>query len=608
MTGILGIISSEDPEACKAQLKSMVFSFDRESCYNLGTYSDENIGVYLGWCCHKGSSIDCMPIINEKSDLSLFLTGEVIPDRGEIDDLKKLGHKIQSPDNSYLIHQFEERGTLLFKNLNGLFSGVLINKKQQCCYVFNDRYGMKRLFIHKGKDGFYFASRAKALLSVLPETRDFDDQGLADFITCGCTIGNRTLYKNIEIFPAGSFWVFRKGLVAEKVNYFSREEWECQERLEPERFAIEVLDVFPEVVRQYATARTPIGISLTGGFDSRMLMACLETTPGKYPCYTFGSMYRETFDVKIAREVARECKQDHTELVLGQEFLRDFPLYLEGAVSRSDGYIGLSGAAELYLNKLARNIAPIRLTGNYGSELLRGARAFKSKLPMPGLLINEFQPLFKVAHNRFKILEKSDPFSFALFHQAPFQGYGRLSIEQSQVIQRTPFLDNVLVKLIYQRPVGHFDGTELSTSIIERCKPDLLRILTDRGDLGTNRYIKKKIMHLYSEALFKGEYLVNHGMPNLVASISGRMPWVNPEKILLGRHKFQHYRRWICNELSDYVRDCLSSNSMLQVPIEKKYIDKMINSHIRGRGNYVDEIDKALTLVLSARLFFKQAY
>ena len=61
--------------------------------------------------------------------------------------------------------------------------------------------------------------------------------------------------------------------------------------------------------------------------------------------------------------------------------MREFPQYMEEAVIRSSGYLGMSGAAELFLNRQARAVSPIRLTGNYGSELLREARAFKGKLP-----------------------------------------------------------------------------------------------------------------------------------------------------------------------------------------------------------------------------------
>ena len=97
-------------------------------------------------------------------------------------------------------------------------------------------------------------------------------------------------------------------------------------------------------------------------------------------------MYRDTYDVLVSRRIAERCGQPHQVLVLGDEFVRASPDYLDKAVFISDGYMGLSGAAELYLNGQARKVAPVRVTGNYGGELLRGFRAFKGTVPKGNFL------------------------------------------------------------------------------------------------------------------------------------------------------------------------------------------------------------------------------
>ncbi len=301
MPGLVGIISHESPESCKSRLTSMICSMEHESFYNSGNYSFDHMGVYLGWTCHKGASNDCMPILNEDGDVSLLLAGEVFPALGTIRDLKSRGHRITGLGLSYLIHTYEEQGGRFFSELNGWFAGVLVDQKRGNCFIFNDRYGMNRLFIYEGKEELYFASEAKAILRVLPQTRNFDPIGLAEFITCGCTLGAQSLYKNIRVLPAASMWTIAKGAVTRKSIYFDRTEWECQERLDASSFANRVIESFPTVVGKYAKAHLSLGISLTGGFDSRMLIACLDMHPEEFPCYTFGSMYRDTLDVSSNR-------------------------------------------------------------------------------------------------------------------------------------------------------------------------------------------------------------------------------------------------------------------------------------------------------------------
>ncbi len=70
-------------------------------------------------------------------------------------------------------------------------------------------------------------------------------------------------------------------------------------------------------------------MSLTGGLDTRMIMAWQKSPPGSLPCYSFGGMFRDCQDVLVARKVARACDQAHGVIPLGQEFLSRFPHYAE---------------------------------------------------------------------------------------------------------------------------------------------------------------------------------------------------------------------------------------------------------------------------------------
>ena len=118
-------------------------------------------------------------------------------------------------------------------------------------------------------------------------------------------------------------------------------------------------------------------MSLTGGMDTRMIMAWHKAVPGSLPCYTFGGMFRDCQDVVVARQVARACRQPHEVVGVGDEFLRRFSEYAERTVYLTDGCADVTRAPDLYVNEKAREIAPVRMTGNYGGEVLRRVRAFK---------------------------------------------------------------------------------------------------------------------------------------------------------------------------------------------------------------------------------------
>src|SRR5262249_9083196 len=145
------------------------------------------------------------------------------------------GHTFDSRGASYLVHLSE--GDVQFpKCLNGRFHGILADSTRGTAALFNDRYGMQRLYYHEAKDAFYFSAEAKAILRVRPELRELDPKGIGEFVACGCVLENRTLFPGMHVLPPGSAWLFRNAALEERKSYFEPKEWEEQSLLDPESY------------------------------------------------------------------------------------------------------------------------------------------------------------------------------------------------------------------------------------------------------------------------------------------------------------------------------------------------------------------------------------
>ena len=79
-----------------------------------------------------------------------------------------------------------------------------------------------------------------------------------------------------------------------------------------------------------------------------MIMAWQRAEPGALPCYTFGSMFRENEDVRVARRVAQACNQPFQVITAGKDFLARFPYYAERAVYLAEGCADVSRAPDVY--------------------------------------------------------------------------------------------------------------------------------------------------------------------------------------------------------------------------------------------------------------------
>jgi asparagine synthase (glutamine-hydrolysing) len=600
LPGIVGLITNTLPKAtAEIELLRMVESVRHEPFYSSGTWVDSTQGVYVGWVARQGSFADGMPLHNECGDTTLVFAGEDFPEPGTITALRARGHAVAPEGPSYLVHRYEEEADFP-KGLNGRFHGLAADRKRETVMLFNDRFGLQRVYYHQAQDAFYFAAEAKAILKVRPQLRQMDQRGLGEFIVCGCVLENRTLFPDVHVLPSGSAWSFRGGVLERKSAYFEPREWEEEQPLTPEAYYAHLRDAFARNLPRYFNGRERVAVSLTGGLDTRIIMAWRKAPAGSLPCYTFGSVYRDNQDVSLARKVAKICGQPHQVITTGREFLSQFPHYAERAIYLTDACVDLSRSPDLYVNEKAREIAPVRIVGTYGSEMLLHAVMFKAEEPASGLFQPDVLPLIDAAKETYDAARRIHPVTFVAFRQSPWHHYGVLGLEQTQVAVRSPYLDNDLVKTVYKGPGPVVINEEGRLRLIREGNPALARLRTDRGLGGLNSVFT----HWFLEFLFKAEYAYDMGMPQWIAQVDHLFAPLHLERIWLGRHKVYHFRVWYRDELANYVREMLLDPRSLARPyLTPKAVRTMVNGHLKGNRNYTTEIHRLVTLELAHRLF-----
>jgi asparagine synthase (glutamine-hydrolysing) len=600
--GIVGLITRMPRERAAAQVARMVEGIRHESFYQSGTFIDESLGVYAGWVAAKDSFSDGMPVQNEKGDVVLVFSGQEYPEPSMARQLKERGHSFKAGGPSYLVHLYEEDAKFPV-GLNGLFHGLVADRANGTAMLFNDRYGMHPVYYHESDEAFYFAAEAKAILAVHPELRTADSTSLGEFVACSCVLENRTIFKSINALPAASAWIFRKGAVERKETYFHTREWEEQAPLEPESYYQELRDVFSRNLPRYFSGSERVGMTLTGGLDTRAIMAWHKPVPGALPCYTFGGMLRECEDVRVARRIAKLCQQTHEVLTVGNEFLSRFPQYAERSIYLTEGRADVNRSSDLYVSERARDLAPVKVVGTYGSEIVRHAVTFKPIAPMPGLYAPEFLSHTGQAESTYREFRREHPVTFAAFRQSPWYHQGILALEQSQISVRSPYLDNDFVRTVFRAPKDR-EAEDVRLRLVRDGNSALARIRTDRGIGGNGGRLAATASRLLLDLTVKAEYAYDYGMPQWLARIDHLCAPLQLEHLFLGRHKLLHYRVWYRDSLSDYVRQMLLDPLTLSRHyLDRSGVEKVVNGHLRGNRNYTTEIHKLLTLELLHRLF-----
>jgi asparagine synthase (glutamine-hydrolysing) len=589
MIRLAGFISDLPSEQASARLAAMLECMLHERFYTYRVHAIPELGCYLGLVTAGEPTKNGQFVVDS-------MHGRVVAFAGE--------HFGTDPAETAVdvLARYDREGERCLLDLNGWFAGAVVDVRAKTVVLFNDRFGLHRLYYGTTPTSFSFASEAKSILATQPEACRLDPTALGQFLSTGCVMDDLTLFRDVCVVPAGSAWTIDKGRNIRKTRYFTPEHLESLSRLSEDEFSDRLRAMFTRVIPRYFRDPEQTAVSLTGGLDTRALMAFGDHAHGRH-AYTYGGIYRDCFDVRVARKVARACGYQHQVLPLSAEFLTGFPDLAAKTVWTTDGTSDINGTHEIYLSRLARQIAPVRLTGNYGSEVLRSQSTFKPLGLLPEIFDNEFLPFIQAGEQALQDKRGGDLVSWALFKEIPWSLYGRLAAAQSQLTVRAPFTDNELVPLAYQGPRDRPTQTRLWLRAIATHSRSLSSIPTDMGVSPLGHRLRTFPDRMLKYALFKAEWYYEGGAPHWFAAIDRGLSPRGPLPPFVGLHKIENYRRWLRDELFDWVRSTLCDSNSTRACFDRRAVARLVDAHGAGKGNYLPELNKLLTVELIHRLF-----
>jgi asparagine synthase (glutamine-hydrolysing) len=427
---------------------------------------------------------------------------------------------------------------------------------------------------------------------------------VADFLALGCTLGWNSLFRGVKLLPGGSLWCFTRDRCDQR-RYFTAADWLTLPPLEPETFKAELEEALTRILPNYFEGEGPIGISLTGGLDTRMIMAC-RPPERQVVTYTFAGTEGETLDARLAARVAAACGLPHHLLRIGNDFFTDFASLADRTVSATDGALGVCGAHEIYLNRQARALALVRLTGNYGSEILRGMTTFKPLGLSPDLLAPGLRPNLLRSASSSAPATAEHPVVRAATEEIPWHLFGLFRAAQSQVSIRTPYLDNAVTSLAVRAPASSRTA-DPAVCIVRRSATGIDRIPTDQG-LRPASPVLSALTSPFYRASFKIDYWHSDGMPRWLSFLHAHVPRLGAALSPLASHRYLHYRRWFQRPLYDYVRERLTDAQTLRLGFwNRTFLEGLAEQHAAGQRNGVQEINAVLTVEAIDRLLLKQS-
>jgi asparagine synthase (glutamine-hydrolysing) len=334
MPGIVGITPSN---LGNKLLEHMISSVRHEEWYRIEKYLDSFFGIAR---VHLGIfNPESQPIFNEDKSLCIFMDGKIYDYDEELPKLKAEGHKFNIVnDPEFCLHSYEEYGKDFVKKLNGSFVIAICDLKEEKLLLFNDGYGLRPHYYAINNGKLLFAPEVKAILQDKDFKKELNDETVADFFAFGEILGNKTFFKGIEVLPPASILTYEKGEISIK-KYWDFNYKPDYSKTEDE-FVDELVKAFKKAVKIRMEDNYRYGVSLSGGLDSRSIVATIEKNKRKdVLAFTFGPL--DCDEVKIAKKVSNKAGTKHKILEITPEMIID---NAENEVYLSDGldYIGVS--------------------------------------------------------------------------------------------------------------------------------------------------------------------------------------------------------------------------------------------------------------------------
>jgi len=392
MCGIAGVIIPT-AQVKESMLKPMLDSLHHRGPDSSGCFTSGCFGLAHTRLSIIDLSGGIQPIVSEqgRKQIAVIANGEIYNYLELRAELEKAGRVFTTHSDSETILQSYALDPRNFINrLHGMYAFALFDSERQKLILARDRLGIKPLFYALLPDRLVFASELKAILPLLPTTPDINPAALSQFLHSRFTTGEETIFKGIRRVAPGEIVEIDSSLNIERRRY-----WNLP-RTTPSHLgfdeALEVFDdLFEQVVKEHLRSDVPVGLFLSGGNDSAILLAMLKRLQAE-PVRTFSVGYSNPGvkdELEDAGRMADLFGSQHTPIRLERStFFRRIP---QAVWSADELMRDAASLPTLALSEVAAQDLKVVFVGEGGDEAFGGYRRYRQNA-LVYMLNNYFAP------------------------------------------------------------------------------------------------------------------------------------------------------------------------------------------------------------------------
>ncbi len=327
MCGILGI-SSTKKELDFSRFKKNIALLNHRGPDHSDYWVDDKSKNFMGFT--RLSIIDLsesgnQPMISSCKKYSIVFNGEIYNHQKLKEELIQLGYEFKSTsDTEVLLNAYIEWGEDFLIKIQGMFGLGIYDQVKNQLILARDIAGEKPLFYYANGHSISYASELKAIVESIPDCKKLDINSFNHYLGNGYIQRDQTIFCGIKKLTAGEFLVFNSetGEIKRK-DFWKLKSLVPKKNSSPKHLMLSNLeskleDLLESSVKQQLISDVPLGMMLSGGVDSSLMVAIASRFKSNLDTYTVifpdSKAYNEQ---NHSRLISKNFQTNHNELDAG---------------------------------------------------------------------------------------------------------------------------------------------------------------------------------------------------------------------------------------------------------------------------------------------------
>lgn len=363
-------------------------------------FSQGRVSIGLGF--RRLSIIDLsaaghQPMSDPTGQVWILLNGEVYNHAEIRQELERSGVAFKSSsDTEVVLQSYLANGLAMLDKFIGMFAIAILDLRSSRFFLIRDRAGVKPLFYHQSATGFLFGSELKSFVPHPDFRKEIDHQGLSLFFLNGNIPAPHTIYRNTwKVEPGQTIEIDLTTRSLTRKRY-----WNLYDSVNSPMKDITYQEALSgteslmhSAFRYRMVSDVPVGVFLSGGYDSTAVTALLAQSVHSLRTFTIGFEESAYDESPHAERVARHLGVNHETYRCtirdGLDIIPQLPLIYDEPFGDS------SAIPTTLVSRVARKHVAVALSADAGDELFAGyprhakaSRTIRRLRLLPGLLRN----------------------------------------------------------------------------------------------------------------------------------------------------------------------------------------------------------------------------